>query len=321
MNSPEIPQDPAAVSEDRTRTQETRDSAPQTKSLSDWYLPPWLRLLAVMAGFAVLAGIVIVPSLGTVREGCRRSLPSANLRQIGQGALIYAADHNDELPFATDVWDYAEKLARLGLNDASVWGTGSDPANADELADMITVLTPDGKHINSEFRKLKPSWAVAVVKLTAASPASTPIAWTRGLRTDGTWSPHSPYGTDGGHIVFLGGSVQWFRNLTHQLVSRDGTLTSNILDALPPGARISEYVPTEAEQREWAAVKLRRERIQVVKDAVLPIVIPAIWLIALVVLIVKTARGKCTWWAIVGFLLATLGLLAVLIPFVGKVRE
>jgi hypothetical protein len=240
--------------------------------------------------------------------------------------LIYASDHNDQLPVVADVWEYAAELAKGGgLNDASMWGTKSDPANAEALSDMETVLTPNKKELTPEFKTFKPSWAVPITTLTTAAPASTPIAWTRGLRSDGTWSSHSPFGTDGGHIVFLGGNVQWFRNLTskeNQLLRFDGKgTTSNILDTLPPGTRISEYVPTEADQREWAAIKLRWERTRAIKEVCGLLVPPFIWLMLLVLLIVKIIRGKCSPWMLIHFFLLTLILLAIFLPVVGKVRE
>lgn len=68
----------------------------------------------------------------------------------------------------------------------------------------------------------------------------TPVAWTRGLRTDGTWDPAGGvHGAKGGHVAFLGGNVQFFRDLrSTPLVRADGTTTSNILEALPASARV-----------------------------------------------------------------------------------
>lgn len=64
------------------------------------------------------------------------------------------------------------------------------------------------------------------------------------------------YGGDGGYIAFLGGNVAFYRNLSEtgeQLVRFDGKgKTSNILEALPPGTRISEYVPSATEAKIWA---------------------------------------------------------------------
>jgi hypothetical protein len=320
MNSPDTSKTPGAASDGRAPDQEARASSPQTKPLNDWYMPSWLRQFGAAVIVVLMVNLLFWPMTAVMREGPRQSVSRSNLRQIGQASLIYASDHEDQFPVASDIWTYAEALANGGgLNDSSIWGTGSDPANVEALSHMSTVLTPDKKELTPEFRKLKPSWAIPAAKLTTSAPASTPIAWTRGLRLDGTWSPHSPYGTAGGHIVFMGGNVQWFPNLTesgHQLLSRDGTLTSNILDALPPGARISEYVPTEAEQIEWAKIR----RIQEIKALIRPFVLPGIGAIFLLVLIMQTLRRKWPAWLLVLFVLCSM-VLAIITPMAGRVRE
>lgn len=186
---------------------------------------------------------------------------SSNLRQIGQASLIYAQDHQDRLPEATDIWDYARFLAEgTGLNDGRMWQSRIDPASSEISREMIEVLLPAKtgrpRELNPAFREIKPTFAVPVGRrLSVNHPSTTPIAWTRGLQPDGTWAKHSPYGTDGGHIVFIGGNIVFYRNLSDdggQLISRDGRKTANILDSLPVGCSISEYVPTLAEQSEWA---------------------------------------------------------------------
>ena len=133
-----------------------------------------------------------------LRDADRRSVPASNLRQIGQASLIYASEHKDKLPVAENVWDYAGALARDGgLDDATTWVTGTDPANVGMQAELSTVLRVD-RSLALAFRKLAPSWAVPLGQMDASMPSTTPIAWTRGLKSDGTWSPHSPYGTEGG---------------------------------------------------------------------------------------------------------------------------
>lgn len=145
------------------------------------------------------------------------------------------------------------------LNDGTFWQSRIDPANAGTAREKIDILLPaSGKaprELNPAFRAIKPTFAVALGKLHWNMPSTTPIIWTRGLQLDGTWASHSPYGTDGGYIMFLGGNMAFYRNLSDdggQLIDRNGNKTSNILEALPPGTRIGEYVPTPAEQLEWA---------------------------------------------------------------------
>jgi len=80
-----------------------------------------------------------------------------------------------------------------------------------------------------------------------APPSTTPVAWTRGLKTDGTWASETAstpgvYGSKGGFIAFLDGHVTWYDNLRDeggQLVNYTTKKpTSNIYEALPPGTSV-----------------------------------------------------------------------------------
>jgi hypothetical protein len=74
----------------------------------------------------------------------------------------------------------------------------------------------------------------------------TPIIWTRGLRPDETWAKEiGPYGDRGGFVAFRNGEiVRFVGGISGKLVKfvTNGP-TSNILKALPPGVRISEFTP------------------------------------------------------------------------------
>ena len=262
-------------------------------------------------GVLLICGIVLLLPFalrerGPVREAAPRSVAASNLRQIGQANLIYASDHLDQLPRADNIWNYAAELARDGgLNDASTWVAAKDPANTSRANRLSTVLTADRKDLEPSFRELVPSWAVALGELDANMPATMPLAWTRGLRPDGTWSPHSPYGIEGGYIVFLGGNVTFFRNVKGALVRfDDGWLTSNILEALPPGTRIGEYVPNPAEQADWE----RTRRLQKTKAAAIQSAPPMLWFSCFLLLLVQALRKKWRalwlWWFLFLSLLA-----------------
>jgi hypothetical protein len=145
------------------------------------------------------------------------------------------------------------------LEEASLWQSNIDPASNASRDRTLKILLPkkDGRprELNPAFRQIKPAFAVALGKMHLNLPATTPVAWTRGLRPDGTWAKHSPLGERGGYIAFIGGNVAYYRNLTDeggQLIRPDGTKTANILEALPLGCRISEYIPTAVEQEAWS---------------------------------------------------------------------
>ena len=216
----------------------------------------------MLFGLFLLLASIIVPSIGSVQERARRTADSSHLRQIGQATLIYAQSHDDHLPVATDIWDYALALAEDGgADEPRLWWSKSDPASDDLINPPVTILLPGSSRprpIIPAFRTLKLSVAVPLGKLNTRMPATTPIAWTRGLQTDGTWSSDSPYETDGGFITFLAGNVAFYKTLgttaaTGQLTRYDGQgPTNNILEALPPGTRIAEYTPTPEEKTAWA---------------------------------------------------------------------
>ncbi|MBC8011251.1 MAG: prepilin-type cleavage/methylation domain-containing protein [Burkholderiales bacterium] len=202
------------------------------------------RVVTWIVGLAI-GGIVAAIIIPTTHRGgiAFRSIDASHLRQIGQASLIYASDKQDQLPQVDDIYAFARDLARLGgLNDATIW-VSSQTRDGAEYATLSTVLTSDRRSLNPTFAATRPSIAAAVRGLKINHPATTPIAWTRGLQPDGTWSKDSPYGGDGGHIVFLGGNVSWFRDLkqpANALPRFDGQgTTTDIRAALPPDAVIA----------------------------------------------------------------------------------
>lgn len=255
--------------------------------------------------FATLIGLLVMLAtsapclMGKVRETAHRSVAGSNLRQIGQASLIYASEHEDKLPgaVAADVWDYARLTAlHGGLNDATLWASVYDPAVQDRMGKLSTVLTRDRAGLHLEFPELKPTWAVALGELHAGLPGTTPIAWTRGLQPDGTWAAHSPNGTDGGHIVFLGGNVTFYRNTRDAFTRFDGQgMSSDIRDALPPGTRIAQYEPTAEEQTTWA----KATRVRQVERRAKPLLLPLAWLVVGVVLLTQALRRR---WPLAWFL-------------------
>lgn len=215
---------------------------------------PRIRLSHIFWVVGLLAAVaVILPWFGKTSKCGPKTLDASNLRQIAQASIIYAYNHEDRFPEATDVWDFAGKLARsVGINTPDMWQSKRDPAwiGANRPTEIIRDATPR-RPLDPGFLQIKPSIAVPLGQMTTAMPATTPIAWTRGLQPDGTWAKHSPYGDEGGYIAFLNGGVQFFKTL----IADGGELTrfdqsgrtANILEALPPGTRIGEYVPTPKE--------------------------------------------------------------------------
>lgn len=265
--------------------------------------PPMIRravFWAVTSGLILLLSALIIPSLGHVSAKARRAVDASNLRQIGQSIILYALEHQDTLPAATDIWDYARILADdTGLTYPGLWQSKDDPAS-----DLVTrmpssVLAPGTakpRPLDPDFRQLKPSVAVALGKLNTRMPSTTPIAWTRGLQPNGTWSAHSPYGTTGGYITFLGGYTAFFKGLNYgegDLIRFDGKgQTANILEALPPGTRISEYIPTPSEQREWAESLARTQKMGRVSQYAPLTFLAILWLPFIVISVYRLIKKR-----------------------------
>jgi len=169
--------------------------------------------------------------------------------------LAADSEHPGALSAASppDIYAFIAELAReSGLNDTRIWLSRVD-ANfpiPHDLPPSILLDQPvaNGKRpINEAFRGLPIVFAVASfppgTKL-ADLPSTTPLAWTRGLQPDGTWSnATSPYGEWGGFIVFVGGNLEKYRTIDGRLTTPQGKATSDIRETLPPGTRILEFSP------------------------------------------------------------------------------
>src|SRR5438045_8231935 len=67
-----------------------------------------VELLVVIGIIAVLIG-VLVPALHRARETAHRTVCLSNLRQIGQGILVYVNENHQWMPPATNtVYNYAD---------------------------------------------------------------------------------------------------------------------------------------------------------------------------------------------------------------------
>jgi len=210
-----------------------------------------IELLTVIAIIGILAAIII-PTVNGVRARAQRSVDGSNLRQVIQAALTYAADNNDRLPnpdvpgllSATEnVFLWPGLLARAGsLNEPSMYFSQVDPAFDGTMPP--TILNPQNRNlVDAAFstgREL--SWEF-VGGLRMSDPATTPVAFTRGLLPTGSWHPvDGVYGNTGGYVVFLGGNVEFFSDTASAkfINTQTGQRTDNLLEALPrrPGIKV-----------------------------------------------------------------------------------
>jgi prepilin-type N-terminal cleavage/methylation domain-containing protein len=212
-----------------------------------------IELLTVIAIIGILAAIVI-PTVGTVRDKAQRAVDSNNLREILKAAQIYAGDNQDRLPDPQQIpnsvlntpqlaWKWPGILAKNNiLTDPTFYFAKTDPAFSGTYPPFIVQPSTARNTLNQQFMQNRsPSWAfVGGVKMS--DRATTPVVFTRGLQTNGTWSTTSGvYRETGGFIAFLGGNVAFYPNVQGQnspFYSNNPTSTStqrpqNILQAIP----------------------------------------------------------------------------------------
>jgi hypothetical protein len=210
----------------------------------------WSGALAVLL-LASLALPLLLPTVGRVRESARRSVDSSNIRQVVQSLLIASNDFNGgPLPDVRDYRELAVFLARHGgLNDANCWVSLSDFFAPTGLS---TVVDGQGAPMRN-FLDAPLTIAVGLPTPTTNMPSHTPVAWTRGLRDDGTWPEDGPYEGQGGYVAFLGGNVAWFQSgdVLKRVLRFDGQPNPRTWsEVLPPGSVVSEWRPTEEQLRE-----------------------------------------------------------------------
>jgi prepilin-type N-terminal cleavage/methylation domain-containing protein/prepilin-type processing-associated H-X9-DG protein len=218
-----------------------------------------IELLTVIAIIGVLAAILI-PTVGRVRQVAQRAADASNLREIGKAALLYAAEHQDRLPdplIATAssgpnspsrYFSYLTQLATAGgLDEASLYFSRLDPLY--DGAPVSRVLDPADTSrgtLNADLLARIPSVNL-VGGLRLSDPGTTPLAFTRGLTASGAWnttatdSNQGAYADGGGHVLFLGGHVQYYRRIGDQLTTSRGQPTSDLRQSIRAGGNRRIY--------------------------------------------------------------------------------
>lgn len=211
-----------------------------------------IELLAVLTIIGIMSAI-LTPSVNNAIKQARRAKACNNLRQIALAYIGYMYGSGEGAPVAStnDVHDIILILAKSGsLNNPEMYIFSDDPSvksymatNSKKIPKIIWNSSTSTE--NSDFKDFPISVAI-VSGLNSNAPAdTTPIAYTRGLQTTGTWSSSGVYGADGGYIAYLDGHVQFYENVNNELVKfSDGSKTSNITEAINSDAKFLEWSAT-----------------------------------------------------------------------------
>jgi hypothetical protein len=123
-----------------------------------------------------------------------------------------------------------------------------DPAFSGDYP--TSILSPDNRNtLDASFTDGRQLCLEFVGGLKMSDPPTTPVAFTRGLRTDGTWdATNGVYGDAGGYVVYLGGNVEFYPDTaTNKFVNATtGKRTDNLLEALPDRANVKVWGTSRA---------------------------------------------------------------------------
>jgi prepilin-type processing-associated H-X9-DG protein len=154
----------------------------------------------------------------TEEEAAARQTAAANLEQLAKAIIAYNAAHGEQAYLAdAQSGEAAHSVAvllatRSDLNDPSLYFVPGDPLGPKTIPESIMVSdgTDANTTVNPDFEQATLSVVVAGAIPPNSPPATTPILWTRGMQSDGTWAPDSPFHGQGGYVVFLDGHVEWY---------------------------------------------------------------------------------------------------------------
>ena len=223
-----------------------------------------IELLTVIAIIGILDAIFI-PTIGSALDKAKRAVDAANLREIVKAASIYAQDNDGKLPDPQSIpaatlnansrallWPGI--IARNGiLTDPKVYFSKLDPFYPATLPISIInsnlAATAAKNSLDNTFTAggISPSYEF-VGGLKTSDPASTPVAYTRGLQAaSGVWSITSgTYKDVGGYIGFLAGNVEFYANTQTPAVftsNNSGRKIQNIQQGIPTTARLYAIPP------------------------------------------------------------------------------
>ncbi|MDE6576116.1 MAG: type II secretion system GspH family protein [Opitutales bacterium] len=175
-----------------------------------------IELIVVISVIAILMSFVL-PASQRALLSARKQQARAHMQQI---ARAYSTYYNEvgSIPDATSSVELAEKFAAEGfLNNANLFIYPGDAQAPKVLRE--TIFPVRNGHAWESNKELSVVLVGNIVK--NVNPATTPIAYTRGIEGN-RWGENAPYGSRGGFIAFLDGNVRWYTDLAQD----EGQLTT-----------------------------------------------------------------------------------------------
>jgi prepilin-type N-terminal cleavage/methylation domain-containing protein len=217
-----------------------------------------IELLAVIAILGILAALLF-PTVAAQLDRAKRAADGASVREVLKAASIYAQDNGDKLPDpqtitttqlagGTALYRWPGILAKNNiLVDPTVYLSKQDPLYPATVPSVILRAGVAARNtLDTTF--IATTLALELVGgVKTSDPSTTPVLYTRGLQTAGTWngttgsSTIGVYKDIGGYIGFLGSNVNFYSNTgtaPNGIFTSNGTGASkpvNVLQAIPLG--------------------------------------------------------------------------------------
>jgi prepilin-type processing-associated H-X9-DG protein len=215
---------------------------------------------------------ILLPAMSAIKVSAQKVKDVSNLKKIAEAWKECAINRGWAIGdgLRSDFWitGHIEMLAGAGgssasdivLNDPYVWISPGDKYASKILKDTIcrfdsnegrvVAVYPDwnDSFFSNVDNSLFSGYYTFSYCLIAHGPISnvpldtTPLAFTRGLCTDGTWDEEAGlYGSKGGYVVYCDGHVTWFDGgkPTQFLKWDQSGYTNDIRYAVPTNAKIT----------------------------------------------------------------------------------
>jgi prepilin-type processing-associated H-X9-DG protein len=207
--------------------------------------------------------------MSSIKLSAKKLKDVSNLQAIAKGWKTYTVDNNFGIIPYRDIYtsfgfvhclsggglDHSgwQGQERCILNDPYVYISSGDKYAAKVVGEAISGPGGDANAYLEPYVRIKnditprmgtiPLSYCLISGLSASVPlATTPVAFTRGLKANGKWhSKYGLYGDKGGYIVFCDGHVTWFDgSRSAKFLHWNGQeYTTDIRNAIPNSAFIS----------------------------------------------------------------------------------